>query len=139
MQGDWGDRTRQEGPGADPGVRGRGLSGRGPWSRQVWKTDRKLATTSRAWAFTPSMAGVKGFCHLLTVLKEHFWWLPREAVAGTLWGLACCPTAVLTMGLSDDLVGAQFWRRPLRDPGMDRNSPEPGQHTGLYSVKDPAD
>ena len=25
------------------------------------------------------------------------------------------------------------------DPGMDGNSPEPRQHTSLYSVKDPAD
>lgn len=60
-------------------------------------------------------------------------------MAGTLWGLACCATAVLTMGPSADLFGARLWQRSLRDPGMDGNSPEPGQHTGLYSVKDPAD
>ena len=61
---------------------GRGLSGRGTGSRQVWRTDSKLATTSRVWAFIPSMAGVKGFHHLLTVLKELFGGCPEKPWQG---------------------------------------------------------
>jgi len=54
-------------------------------------------------------------------------------MAGTLWGLACCPTAVLMMGPSADLFGAWFWQRPLETREWMETALSPG-NTPAYTV-----
>lgn len=113
-----------------------------PWGQGVWGVafqqrnreppgleDRQQAGNHvKGLGLHPKHGGGKGVPPPPHSSKRAFWWLPREAVAGTLWGLACCATAVLTMARVQIYLVPGSGRDPFETREWMENSPEPGQH-----------